>query len=1059
MLKSIGALIIISALLPIKAEALPGVDGLLAPSRCGKYEKFEATFQVATSATNYDWPYDAVPPAGIEAGVGVTVDALFSRDDWATTLVKPGFYYQRYSYENRAGFGEWLYPDGQPSWCVRFSPFAAGVWQWRIRVTDKDGTTLYPSSGDLQFTCDESGKHGPLRVSTTDPRYFEHLDGSPWTCGIGLVDSDYGDLDALEADLPDWGSSGVNLIRTWWQSYSSPSLFGYPRYGLPKPTSAEHMPGHRLSWAIPLTSANQENQLTLDVHVKLNTNYRVSVFAKTSALVGTGTCGVMLWAYDPTWKSVTPGLIGTNDWTEISAVINSGSNYLLHTKAVVENCTSGSVWLSGASIREDLGGGNYGPELVDRTDPEVYRHFPKFTAARCEKMLDLCEASNVWLKIVAEEKQDYVYGRIMADGSYNDAYAPDGTSLYSAAGSANRRYQEYYWRFLIARFGHSPAVHSWELFNEADPFNGNLYLAANAFAKYMHDNNPNRQLVTTSTWHSYPTSEFWANPAYPDIDYSDLHKYVDAVNHYSGLLLNKTQAGKVTNEGAPAINSSRSFRVVSSDGEQYFRKLPVVPGHQYKVSVYIKADNIVWSGPGNNPAAAAFWVRESTGWMGDQNGFNEILTPTTGSATPLAYNWTKYSLTFSAKSNTHFLSMSAHIINASSGTAWYDGITIDDLTTGKVIEVPNGCFEHVDPVCWDSALETYEVGSMHLGLTKDSRHKNAPLIRGETGISDPTNDSDESPYLFNDTANLWFKKKVWAQIGPAGVIEMPWWREKLNPTRRWTAAKPYYEFMRTISINNGHYEHVAATVSNPLLRVYGQKDLVNNRAHLWVDNSEYTWKAVLDHDYPPLAWAGTWTFPLDGLCSSGTPLRVYKSLQASNKNHAVTDGAWWEDLGEFNAADNPALPAAVTGTVTVSGMRDGAYKAEWWDTTAGQITRTDSVASVGGSIVLAVQNLASDIACKVYPVAPRVQLTISVPSNQVIPGQAVTVTVNFSNTGDAGASNVVVKATVPDQMNYVAGSGEASGGTYVAEDRSVRWTITSLAAGQNGTRTFTATVK
>jgi uncharacterized repeat protein (TIGR01451 family) len=164
-------------------------------------------------------------------------------------------------------------------------------------------------------------------------------------------------------------------------------------------------------------------------------------------------------------------------------------------------------------------------------------------------------------------------------------------------------------------------------------------------------------------------------------------------------------------------------------------------------------------------------------------------------------------------------------------------------------------------------------------------------------------------------------------------------------------------------------------------------------------------------------------------------------------------------MGVFDAADNPPLPPPVTGSVTVTGFRDGDYKVQWWDTTTGQITRTDSVTSVGGSIVLAVQNLASDMACKVYPVAPRIQLTISVPSDQVIPGQAVTVTVNFSNTGDADASNVVVKATVPDQMDYVAGSGEASGGTYVAEDRSVRWTITSLVAGQNGTRAFTATVK
>jgi len=1058
MLIRIGVLILMCALSSVMAEALPEASGLVAPSQCGRYDKFEVSFDVATSATNYYWPYDASPPAGVEVGVGVSVDALFSNDNWATTLVKPGFYYQQYDYVNRADFGEWIYPNGKPSWCVRFSPFATGVWRWRIRVTDKDGTSVYPSSGDMQFTCVESGKHGPLRVSTTDPRYFEHMDGSPWTCGIGLVDSDYGDLPKLETDLPDWGSNGVNLIRTWWQSYSKPLLFGYPRHGLPTPTFAEHMPGHQLSWAMGFTYP--ANELTFDVHVKPNTNYKFSVHAKTSSLVGNGVHGVVIWAYSPEWKIVTTGLTGTNDWTEISAVINSHSSYLLHAKAVVENCTSGTAWFSDASIREDLGGGNYGPELVERSDPEVYRHYPQLTAWRCEKMLELAEANNVWLKIVAEEKQDPVYGRIMADGSYNDAHAPDGTSLYSFAGSANRRYQEYYWRFLIARFGHSPAVHSWELFNEADPFNGNHYLAANAFAKYMHDNNPNRQLVTTSMWHSYPTAEFWANPAYSDIDYSDLHKYNNAQNDFCGILTGAGQAAKIVNEGAPAVQSSgHSLRLTSADGEQTFRKLPVVPGHQYRVSVYTKADSIVWNGSGSNPAEAAFWIREITGWWGNQNGFHSVATPSTNSTASLTYDWARCSLTFGTKSNTHFLSISAYIINASSGAAWYDGITIDDLTTGESIKVPNGCFEYTDPVCWDSALETYEVGSMYLGLSKDARHRNAPLIRGETGISDAMNGGDESPLLFNDTANLWFKKKVWAQIGPAAVIEIPWWREKLDPTRRWAAVRPYYMFMSTIPINNGHYEDVTASVSNTLLRVYGQKDTVGNRAHLWIDNSKYTWKAVLDHNYPPLAWAAAWTFAANGPCSSGTPLHIYKSVQANNKNHAVTDAAWWQDMGAFNAANNPPLPPPVTGTVTVSGLKSGKYKVEWCDTGTGVVANTEEITCTGGNLVLTVQNLQSDIACKLALAEAKIDVNVTVPSVQVVPGQTVTVTVGYTNSGETEARNVAVGCRVPAQMTYVAGSAEASGGNYDAATGAVTWTVDSVAAHQTGSRTFQARVQ
>ena len=89
--------------------------------------------------------------------------------------------------------------------------------------------------------------------------------------------------------------------------------------------------------------------------------------------------------------------------------------------------------------------------------------------------------------------------------------------------------------------------------------------------------------------------------------------------------------------------------------------------------------------------------------------------------------------------------------------------------------------------------------------------------------------------------------------------------------------------MSGIPLSNGHYKDVAATVSNPVIRVLGQKDLVNNRAHLWIDNSKHTWK---------------------------------------------------------NVVDGVAIPA-VSGTVTVDGLKDGPYKVEWWNTTTGEISRTE----------------------------------------------------------------------------------------------------------------------
>jgi len=44
-----------------------------------QYSKLEITFQVDTAASNLQLPYDAAPPPGVQPGMGISVDALFSR--------------------------------------------------------------------------------------------------------------------------------------------------------------------------------------------------------------------------------------------------------------------------------------------------------------------------------------------------------------------------------------------------------------------------------------------------------------------------------------------------------------------------------------------------------------------------------------------------------------------------------------------------------------------------------------------------------------------------------------------------------------------------------------------------------------------------------------------------------------------------------------------------------------------------------------------------------------------------------------------------------------------
>ena len=100
--------------------------------------RFEAHFQVETTATHPSLPYDATPPQGLASGMGITVDGLFSRDGWASTITQPAFFDQAYLHQvinDRDHFT----PNSAPYFTVRYAPQQPGNWEIRIRVEDADG--------------------------------------------------------------------------------------------------------------------------------------------------------------------------------------------------------------------------------------------------------------------------------------------------------------------------------------------------------------------------------------------------------------------------------------------------------------------------------------------------------------------------------------------------------------------------------------------------------------------------------------------------------------------------------------------------------------------------------------------------------------------------------------------------------------------------------------------------------------------------------------------------------------------------------------------------------
>ncbi|MFZ0427229.1 MAG: hypothetical protein WAO20_03860 [Acidobacteriota bacterium] len=536
------------------------------------YQKFEVDCAIdSTIASNLQWPYDAKPPAGIPAGTGISVDGIFT-DPQGTEYRQPGFLYQTFLDDVRNG-REWHYSTSRFYWKVRFSPNQVGEWRGKIRVLDGAGTA---ETDAFSFTVLPSRQRGFIRVSQRDPRYFEFDDGS-FFAGLGLNLAPSWDAPERKSrrDFEELSRDGISLVRMWVSSIFgsawTPYVGGRNRYGgyLPvaglvpfrDPQTGEASLVMRLDYEDTgdqgWFDACRQGWSTIPEAVKPATNYRISVEYRGNGIEGprvpNSPYGLVVkfggWfpqCYEPgTSRPVTNYGGNTSGWSRLSGQWNSGRrNFLPRMYLALENVRHGAALIKEVSIREEFPDGRLGPEIMTRPimDDELY--FPQKRAYALDKIVELAEQSGIYLKLVVMEKGDEMYLKMADDGGFVKG-EDNQDGFYGLGRSVNRTrwLQQTWWRYLQARWGYSPSIHSWELTNEGDPSSVRHYELADEFGKYMHCrvfgiepgegdgaacsyDHPDDHLVTTSFWHSFPASEVWSNAKYPNLDYADLHAYV-----------------------------------------------------------------------------------------------------------------------------------------------------------------------------------------------------------------------------------------------------------------------------------------------------------------------------------------------------------------------------------------------------------------------------------------------------------------------------------------------------------------------------------------------------
>lgn len=572
-----------------------------------RYEKFEVTFQVDSAAQNFQLPYDPTPPAGIEPGIGISVAALFTPDNWRTVFIQPAFYYQEFQDEIKSGKG-WLYPTENRSWKIRFSPHQEGNWQFKLIAQDASGIYETPT---FALSVVPSENKGFIRVTEADPRYFEYEDGTYFP-GLGYNF----DIPADEDTFRIMSENGIQLIRTWMPSQLS--IFGsawspWLSFGAaPWPSEPnarlrhDTVPPFNLTPSVDPPIARPESEVFLwlshnetvsddgkqwgfvpcvvwgwqtpQLPVKRDTDYRIRIRHKEQDLTGPKVpgrpygfavkTGGWLWheadetrrCYYPDTGTILAATHYTADnwslypdpenpgWQILEGRFNSGdTDFLDDLYLAIENATSGYVFVDYVWLEEDLGNGQYGPNVIYKPWMAHHLYFDQRNSYVFDKTLNRAERYGIYFKLVILEKNDYVLNIFEPDGSLSP-YLPHqnpqklllGEGRETDGKTKTRWLLEAWWRYLQARWGYSPNIHSWELLNEGDPNDSQYYVLADELGRYFQQafisegqrtKHPNWHLVTTSFWHSFPNS-FWSSEEYPYVDYADVHHYARESDTY-----------------------------------------------------------------------------------------------------------------------------------------------------------------------------------------------------------------------------------------------------------------------------------------------------------------------------------------------------------------------------------------------------------------------------------------------------------------------------------------------------------------------------------------------
>ncbi len=524
--------------------------------RVPRYSRLEISMQLQTVATRVYYPYGATDD-GLVHPEGVTVDAHIT-EPGGSSVVVPAFYDTPYERAAVGSTTEAIGISGPSEWRVRFTPRTVGVHTVVMTAQDAGGRA---TSETLTFTADPSERRGFIRTSRTDPRFLSYdngddfipiAEGRQWAPDQARLTLSYEEVFRSDA------ANGVNLTRVWDQNdgYNLALEGSYPVWspawsqftnalGIELETARS---GHRAARFRRTSGAASEGYVQW-VAVRPSTTYTLAGWIRTNALNGGGAfLSADAESYLHPGDVRTSAHKGTHDWTRASVTFTTGRTQ--HTSLIWVGAanSSGSVWFDDVSLTPADASFNV------LSDPGFERHFPRSDVGNDPEDPRVDVPKGTEINLWAAYQLDRILEAAETSGiavqlcSHGDVYWTWDATIYTSdyatrngyvAGWLDARHLGYWkrnYRYRIARWGYSPAVLAWEVWNEHGliPVPSDVHTFYQTLGQFVTDLDPFDHLFTTSQGSQAYSPQFWTDTPTGVVNYHD-YMTTDLQRHPTAL--------------------------------------------------------------------------------------------------------------------------------------------------------------------------------------------------------------------------------------------------------------------------------------------------------------------------------------------------------------------------------------------------------------------------------------------------------------------------------------------------------------------------------------------